>query len=77
MLTNNTELQSHRKKLETLGEFDIGPVADIAFRVGQIIGPTHNAILNTFLTSDKVYEPDATRKKLIDIIDSCLAAETN
>lgn len=77
-MTGNTEaLKSMKAELERYGEFDIGPVARITRDLHDIINPVHQKILNDFLGSDAVYEPDGTRKKLLSIIDELLGAEHN
>ncbi len=77
MSSNKPTLQQYKQQLETLGEFDMGPVADITFRLSELLGPVYRKKLDAFLSSDEVYKPDATRNKLIAIISEHLASESN
>ncbi len=76
-MKNTQQLEEFRTRLEQADEFDMQTVSDVVGHIGAILGPTHNQMLNTFLTSQEVYKPDATRKKLLAIIDDCLNPEKN
>ncbi|MCB9808270.1 hypothetical protein H6770_03345 [Candidatus Peribacteria bacterium] len=71
------QLLAFKKRLLQLGEFDVGPVAEITFRLSQILNPQMESKLNEFLGSEEIYKPDATRRKLIELIDTSLASELN
>ena len=76
-MSNIERLQSYRMALETLGHCDIGPMARITHDISKLLDVHHQRILEDFLFSEGAYENDTTRRKLLSIIDECLAADTN